>query len=46
MQENSSDYYSHLLNTHHFAQADIKEDGARLREGLVAKPSFSKWRTK
>lgn len=34
MQENSSDYYSHLLNTHHFAQADIKEDGSEASRGL------------
>ena len=34
MQDNSSDYYSHLLNTHHFAQADIKEDGSEASSEL------------
>ena len=27
MQQNCSDYYSHFTKTHHFAQADIEEDG-------------------
>ena len=34
MKQNSSDYYSHYIQTHHFAQADIEENESEASNAL------------